>query len=688
MFSTQRLLTILYDVTATVAGETSLDALLNSFLRRMLFHTGMPAACILLCDESGQERLVAAVGDALLLDHLGAAVELPDLCCREGMGAEVRELMAQLPCRQGRYVALLPFCIPEHGKLLLFSAYPLRGEAPFAAMFEPLMGNLARQIELCRLHGNYRRELERKVEEASRSLRESREMFRLLLDSMAEGVYGIDAEGRLTFVNQSAMAMLGCTDSEPWIGRPVHEMVRHGHADGASYDDELCPVKQILHRGGAVHRQDERYWRGDGSSFPVEYRSFPIERDGAIVGAVVSFLDISERLSAEQEKQENERKMAHVQRLESLGVLAGGIAHDFNNLLTSIMGNASLARSGLAESEPAVESLRQIELASTRAAELCRQMLAYSGKGRFVIRAIDLSTTVESMVKLLEVSIPKNIVVRYNLGRSLPAVEADVTQVQQVIMNLVTNAAEAIGEHSGAISISTGLIHLDRRYLGGLSLDNEVVEGPYVTLEVADTGCGMDRATIARMFEPFFTTKFTGRGLGMSAVHGIIRGHRGAMKIYSEVGRGTTIKVFLPATGSVAEAHAAVAGVARPWQGSGRILVVDDEETVREVARLMLRKLGFEVELARDGLEGVELLRRDPGHFAAVLLDMSMPRMDGREAFGEMRRIDAGVKVILTSGYTEQDATQRFSGSGLAGFIQKPFDLATLRAAFQKTLGA
>ncbi|MBI5657006.1 MAG: histidine kinase, partial [Geobacter sp.] len=257
---------------------------------------------------------------------------------------------------------------------------------------------------------------------------------------------------------------------------------------------------------------------------------------GAYLGQRVSNRDVTERKEAEENRHKLEQQMLHVQKLESLGVLAGGIAHDFNNILLSITGNASLALKRVTPGSPAEHHLRQIESAADKAADLARQMLAYSGKGRFVVEPVDLNQLVEEMTSMLEVSISKKAILRYHLTRPLPAIEADPTQIRQIVMNLTINASEAIGEKSGVISVFTGCMECDRKYLAETWLDKDFVEGLYVFLEVADTGCGMDRETIERVFEPFFTTKFTGRGLGMAAILGIVRGHKGAIKVYSEPG--------------------------------------------------------------------------------------------------------------------------------------------------------
>ncbi len=345
------------------------------------------------------------------------------------------------------------------------------------------------------------------------------------------------------------------------------------------------------------------------------------------------------------------------------------------------MGNVSLARSKTDSRDEVSEYLENIEKTSHRAAHLCKQMLAYSGKGKFVIQPINLSQMVEEMGSLLEVSIHKTIVMRYELSPHIPSIDADVAQLQQVIMNLVINASEAIGEKNGTIVISTGVMDTDDDYINSLHVEDTTVKpGKYVWLEVSDTGCGMDAETQSRLFEPFFTTKFTGRGLGMSAILGIVRGHQGAIKVYSEVGKGTTIKILFPAVETKPIDLHVKKQAEQPKETGGKVLVVDDEEMILDVASMILQKGGYQVIKAHDGFEALKKLKEHRDEISCVLLDMMMPRMGGEETFSEMRRIKPDVKVLLSSGYNEQTATNRFAGKGLAGFIQKPYTMETLLA--------
>jgi two-component system cell cycle sensor histidine kinase/response regulator CckA len=315
-------------------------------------------------------------------------------------------------------------------------------------------------------------------------------------------------------------------------------------------------------------------------------------------------------------------------------------------------------------------------------------MLAYSGKGRFVVGHYDLSELVREMAQILKVSVSKDATLRYNFAADLPAVEVDATQMRQVIMNLITNASEALGNQSGIISVSTGVMDCDRSYLVDSYLDDKLPEGKYVYLEVADTGGGMDEETQRRIFDPFFTTKFTGRGLGLAAVLGIVRGHQGAIKVYSEVGQGTTFKVLLPAKEWVlGDRRPSADQIVPPLPGGGTILLIDDDPEVRGVGTQMLERLGFKVLTAAHGLEGLKIFQELGGEIDCVILDLTMPEMGGEEAFRELRRLRRDVPVILSSGYNEQDVTQKFAGKGLAGFIQKPYRVANLQEVLSRVFG-
>jgi PAS domain S-box-containing protein len=409
-----------------------------------------------------------------------------------------------------------------------------------------------------------------------------------------------------------------------------------------------------------------------------------------VVAEKQHLLIIGRDITAEKQLEDKNRKiedqMLHAQKLESLGVLAGGIAHDFNNILMAILGNAELAMLRLVPESPAINNLKQIELAAQRAADLAQQMLAYSGKGQFVVEGLDINVLIAEMNHILEVSISKKALIRLNLEKQIPLFEGDATQIRQIIMNLVINASEAIGEEDGFITITTGSQDYDHAYLSKIWLFDELKEGTYIYFEIADTGCGMDRKTLDKIFDPFFTTKFTGRGLGMAAVLGIVRGHHGAITVYSELGVGTSFKVFLPAKHEITRTSIQQPDQTKPPKGSGTVLLVDDEETILSLGREMLKELGYTVFTAEYGAVAVEIFKNHKEEIACVILDLIMPRLDGNQTLKELQLIDPHVQVIMSSGYNAFEVALKFAGRGLADFIQKPYELVELGQKLQKAM--
>ena len=379
--------------------------------------------------------------------------------------------------------------------------------------------------------------------------------------------------------------------------------------------------------------------------------------------------------AARREAEASEARARHVQKLESIGVLAGGIAHDFNNLLHVVLGNADLARAQTPADSPAREHLDEVVRATQRAAELTQQLLAYSGRGAIETRTLDLSHEAREMATLLRTAISKQAVLHWDLANDIPAVTADPTQIRQVVMNLITNASDALGDTSGTITLRTGLLQ---------DGEAEGLHGSLVFLEVTDTGCGMDTSTLQRIFDPFFSTKFTGRGLGLAAVMGIVESHAGHIRIRTAPTQGTTFRVLFPAVAASVEApQRRVSGA--NWRGHGTVLVAEDEEGVRDVVARMLERLGYAVLLSEDGLAALERLEQTES-VRAVLLDISMPRMGGSEALLHIRERFPDLPVVLMSGYTEQDVAAKLLDrvGGAVAFLQKPFLPEDLTAALRQ----
>ena len=525
--------------------------------------------------------------------------------------------------------------------------------------------------------------------QAEAALRESEGRYRMLFEHGSDAVFLME-NGRFAECNARTLEIFGCTRAEI-LGHHPGDFSPPRQRDGSA-SAPLAEAQMRAALAGEPRSFDWLHCRRDGTPFDAEVSLGRVEWRGRVyLQAMVR--DVTARRRAEEARLELERRMLHAQKLESLGVLAGGIAHDFNNLLMAILGNLELGLRDLSPVSPVRPRLDAASQAARRAADLTRQMLAYSGRGKFLVGRVDLNELVEENVFLLRTSIPRTVTLNLHLDRVLPAVEADAGQIQQVVMNLITNAAEAIGGEAGVITLSTGVRDCDAPYLGRSRLDEMPPAGSYVYLEVTDTGCGMDAETQKRMFDPFFTTKFTGRGLGLPAVFGIVRGHGGAILLDSVVGKGTTIRVLFPVAevvvGAAVPAEGAAAGVAGAAHSAGRgtILIVDDEEMVLGPCVAMAESMGFEVLTAGDGEQAVEMVRRHGAEIRAILLDLTMPELDGAGALDRILRLEPGAKVILSSGYDEAEATGRVAKEGLAGFIRKPFGMEQLRSMLERVLG-
>jgi PAS domain S-box-containing protein len=450
--------------------------------------------------------------------------------------------------------------------------------------------------------------------------------------------------------------------------------------DGVEIPPSELPLQKAASSGEPVRNYAFDVVFDDGVTLNVTCDAVPLlDEEGLSRGGVGLLTDVTELKRAEE-------RLRQAQKLESLGLLAGGVAHDFNNLLVGVIGNASLAQEILPPDHPAADLLDGVLKTGEQAAHLTRQMLAYSGKGKFVVEPLDLSALIPEMSGLVRPSIPKKIAFSLDLDSDLPAIEADRGQVQQVFMNLTLNASEAIGNHDGLISVRTCVQEVDERYLRLHSETAALRLGKYVCLEVRDTGCGMDDATKTRVFDPFFSTKFTGRGLGLAAVAGIVRGHKGAITVDSAPGKGSCFTVLFPAVERAVK-QSQVAGRDAALHGAGTVLVVDDEEMVREFTKKALERHGYTVLLADSGLAAIDVFRRHPGEIALVVLDLSMQHMSGEEALPELRKIRPEVKVVISSGYSEAETMTLFQGQRVSGFVQKPYTSKGLAEKVKVCLG-
>ncbi len=552
------------------------------------------------------------------------------------------------------------------------------GRSGASRIFLNNLTGIVEERRLVRAWGTQRDVTEQRRAEEDRRRAEAR--LRSALAAADLGTWEWDVKADSFAWSETAERMFGLAAGTFRGG--LAEYLQMVHPDHRAFIESR--LRQIARDGGSL-TGEVRIVRGDGAVRWLASRGDVVrDEEGRIIRLVGAVMDVTEQHAAADEKEQIDRRLQETQKLESLGILAGGVAHDFNNLLTGILGNTSLARMDLPVTSPVQAYLEAVEKTSRRAAELCKQMLAYSGKGRFVVQRLDLGEVVADTVQLVHPSISKSAMIDYHFAPDLPAISGDATQMRQIIMNLVINASDALGDGPGVITLRTGAIQADAAYLADTMLSPRTPPGEYVFLEISDTGCGMSSETLSKIFNPFFTTKFTGRGLGLAAVLGIVRGHGGAMKVSSEVGKGSTFRLLLPSAGGPLEKDCADAPTELAWRGSGTVLVADDESEVRKVAARLLELSGYQVVLAVNGREAVDFFREAPGGFVAVLLDLTMPEMDGIAAFTEMRRIRADIPVVLMSGYNEQDAISRFAGQGLAAFMQKPFTPAELRHAFRE----
>jgi two-component system, cell cycle sensor histidine kinase and response regulator CckA len=510
------------------------------------------------------------------------------------------------------------------------------------------------------------------------ALRESEERFALFMRHLPAGASIKGPDGKHLYINEYFQEAFGW-ELPQCAGMKDEDLFPRALAKALAEQDAVS-----ISEGHVVQGAHEIPLRGETHTFEI-YR-FPILRRNQppLLGGI--FVDRTKQRRAEEEHRRLEIQMLQSQKLESLGLLGGGIAHDFNNLLAGILGYADLALNELPETSPAAKSISEVVDASKRAADLCNQLLAYSGEGKFVVEAVDISALVREMSHLLEVTISKKAKLKCHLAKALPAVECDATQVRQVVMNLIVNASDAMADQAGRITVSTFVRKCDREYLSKTYLGESLSEGEYVSIEVTDTGCGMDEATKARIFDPFFSTKFTGRGLGLAAVMGIVRGHRGAIMVDSQTGKGTSFTVLLPASDKAYTKGVAVPRDEDDWMGSGTVLVADDEGVIRSVAATMLEKIGFSVVTARDGREAVDVFREHADEICGLLLDLTMPALGGVEAYNEMKKAGLKVPVIFSSGYNKKAEIKLLVGDEKLGFLQKPYQLTSVRREFRRLL--
>lgn len=513
--------------------------------------------------------------------------------------------------------------------------------------------------------------------EARERLERSEERLKLALFAAGMGVWEVDLETQCVLLSDRAYAIYG-VDRESF-GESFISYLRLVHPQDK--DEVRAAVALAATRPERIHTEHRIIRPSDGEVRWIQGVGRSLADDSGEVKRVMgTVMDVTERVKLEDQLRE-------MQKLESLGILAGGIAHDFNNLLAGVLGHAEGALHSVDPGSEAAGELDRLIQIAEQAAQLCGQMLAYSGRGGFVVESLNLSRAVEDISALLLSSIPKTVTLRRRLEADLPAVRADVTQLHQVIMNLITNAAESVEEEHGTVTVRTGFAHFEADYLAGMRVGSELEAGEYVFLEVADDGGGMDPATLATLFDPFVSSKAAGRGLGLAAVLGIVHGHHGGIHVASEPGSGAVFTVLLPPSEPAVEAPATEAAAVTPQTDlTSTVLVVDDEEYVRHIATRLLERDGFDVLAVASGEEAIVQVEQRGESIHAVLLDMTMPGMNGGETLVELRKVVPSLPVILTSGYSQQDAAALLELERVV-FLQKPYRHQELLSALERLLG-
>lgn len=507
---------------------------------------------------------------------------------------------------------------------------------------------------------------------------------RLILNCAAEGIAGIDERGMLSFVNPAGAQMLGAQSGE-LLGAEAHRVLYGGAARSDECRRADCPLCRTLRDGERTVRGQGEFFRGDGGRVPVEYSLNLMGESAAGAGAVLVFRDMTEQRRVEEERRALEQQMQHAHKMESLGLLAGGIAHDLNNMMVGILGNACLALAQPGDPQLVTERLQRIVSACERASKVIRQILAYAGHLACEVEPLDLNARIADMTDFMRAAVPRSITLCVETDSEPLVISADDGQLQQVLMNLIINGVEAIGDRPGRITVRTRALVIGGEESRRLFPGQEVAAGSYAVFDVEDDGCGMSAETVQRVFEPFFSQKGAGRGLGLAAMRGIVRAHRGGVRIESEPGRGTRVTVafpLMPRTETVSEREPRSVHTR-----AATVLVIDDEEDVREVIESMLTLRGYHVLAADNGARGVELFEKHADSIDVVILDMTMPGKSGPEVYRDLLAIRPDAKIIIASGYSEHTLPARLGDSRPVPFIPKPFTTETLLDRIHEALG-
>ena len=658
-------------VLAALSRESSLDALYAHAMDAVAVALGVERASLLIFDHDDVCRFVAWRGLSARYreaveghspwtprDLDAVPIQVPDV----SQDASLAHLQTVLQEEQVRSALFLPLVGRERvwGKFMLYHAEPHAFTEDEIRTARLIVHEIASALDW---------------RDRDRALLEERQLFAAgpTVVFKWRNVPSWPAE----YVSANVASVLGYTAEALTSGAVPYASIVHP-------DDVARAMEEIeahLAVGAEWFEQEYRLQHADGRARIVrDFTKVVRNADGVVTHFLGYLIDITDRRAAEAEHARIAEQVQHTQKLESLGVLAGGIAHDFNNLLVGVLGNASIALEELPPDSPARPLLEDMQLAAQRAAELTRQLLAYSGKGKFLVELIDLSALVREMTRLLTTVVSKKAHLAMELRDGLPALRADATQVRQVVMNLLTNASDALGDTPGTITVRTRRLQATRAWLAEAQVGADIPEGDYLVLEVSDTGSGMDVQAMPQLFDPFYSTKGVGRGLGLAAVLGIVRGHRGAVRITSTPGLGTTVTVLLPA---VELERRDGDGVAATRSARGTVLVVDDDASALRVAERILQRDGYAVCTAVNGREALEVYAEHGAMIDLVLLDLTMPELDGWQTLRALQASDPSVTVLLMSGYAPAPGA---TIEGAAGFLAKPYGAVELRDAVNAQL--
>ncbi len=564
----------------------------------------------------------------------------------------------------GRFVAN---DLPGTIEVAYLREMPEADEGPFLIEERALLDSLAEMLQSYLEH-----------QSALAALREREEQMRLLLDSTAEAIYGIDRDGRCTLANPACARLLGYDDALELIGREMHALMHHSRADGSRFPVEECQIHRTLSQGHSSHQDGETFWRADGTPFEAEYFALPMRRDGEVVGAVVTFTDVTERKSLEQQ-------LRQAQKMEAVGQLAAGVAHDFNNLLTIIAGYSDLLLDMLDSDHAGRRYVDEISGAVRRSAALTRQLLAFSRRQVLSPRLVELNEIVSNAQRLFQRLLPESILLETDLDADAGRVRVDVNQVEQSLLNLVVNARDAM-PHGGTLALRTSSVVVKPHDPLCLS---HLPPGPYAVLSVSDTGIGMSEEIRRRLFEPFYSTKEpgSGTGLGLAVVHGVVSQSGGHIEVQSEPGRGSTFTIYLPRqeAAKTMEPTTTPAPVSAP-RGSETILLVEDDAMVRGMIARILEKFGYSVIPAADGPAAIRLVQETDAGINLLVTDVVMPQMGGREVARRIGELRPGLPVLYLSGYSDDAVIQEGVAVGQVHFLQKPFQPADLARKIREVL--